>query len=114
MMALDQNPNVVWWNSEDAIVPYTSPKDNRLHRYHPDFLVAKKEKDGSITITMIEIKPFSQTRPPKKRPRQSETKYLNEVITYGVNQAKWAAARRVCENKGWAFQVLTEKDLGLF
>ena len=38
-------------------------------------------------------------------------KYITEVVTYGVNQAKWKAAEEFCEKRGWKFKVLTEKDL---
>jgi putative hemolysin len=28
-----------------------------------------------------------------------------------VNRAKWAAARKYCEERGYEFRVLTEKEL---
>ena len=39
--------------------------------------------------------------------------YLNEVITYTINEAKWKAADLFCKEHGWQFKILTEKDLGL-
>ena len=28
-----------------------------------------------------------------------------------INQAKWAAAKRVCDKHGWEFMIITEKQL---
>ena len=33
----DKNKNVLEWNSEEIVIPYRSPVDNRIHRYFPDF-----------------------------------------------------------------------------
>ena len=40
-------------------------------------------------------------------------KYINEVVTYAVNQAKWDAATEYCNDRMWEFKVLTEKDMGI-
>lgn len=114
MMQLDRNPDVIFWSSEEVIVPYTNPFDDSLHRYFPDFVVWKKLKDGIIQISMIEIKPHAQSIPPKIPVNVKSKKYLREVQTWGINSAKWAAARRYCVKRGWIFQILTEKELGLF
>jgi hypothetical protein len=42
MARLDKDPDVVWWQSEETIIPYRSPVDNRIHRYYPDFVVRRK------------------------------------------------------------------------
>jgi len=34
-------------------------------------------------------------------------------MTWGVNQAKWKAAKEYCEKKGWEFRILTEKELNI-
>jgi len=49
---------------------------------------------------------------PAKRSRVTK-QYITEVMTYGINQAKWKAAQEYCLDKGWQFKVLTEKELGL-
>ena len=46
MKWLDDNPNVVWWNSEELIIKYKSPVDQRIHRYFPDFVICVKQKSG--------------------------------------------------------------------
>ena len=38
-------------------------------------------------------------------------RYLREVYTYGVNEAKWKAAEEYCKDSGWKFQILTEEHL---
>lgn len=108
MTKLDMSPSVVLWNSEGLEIPYFSPVDNRMHRYFPDLLVKIKGKTGDISIYLIEIKPYSQTqlRTPKKQTR----KFLNEVVTFATNKAKWNAAEKFCKEQGWTFRVLTEKD----
>ena len=37
MKYCDSNKNILEWGSEEVIVPYRSPIDNRYHRYFPDF-----------------------------------------------------------------------------
>ena len=105
MKYLDRQPNVLSWSSEEVIIPYKSPIDNKWHRYYPDFWV--KTKQGE---TLVEIKPKKQTRPPKLNPK-NKRRYLNEVKTWGINEAKWKAAVNVCETKGWKWQIMTEDTL---
>jgi hypothetical protein len=62
--------------------------------------------------TIIEVKPASQAVPPKPKKRITK-QYINEVMTYGINEAKWKAATEYCKDRGWKFVVVTEKDLGI-
>jgi hypothetical protein len=105
---LDNHEEVVQWASEEFCIPYRSPVDNRIHRYFPDFWV--KKVDGSVMV--IEVKPASQAEPPKQ-PKRMSRRYVNEVFEYGKNQAKWKAAREYCDDRGWQFVVMTEKELGI-
>jgi hypothetical protein len=107
MVYLDKNSAILEWSSEEIVIPYLSPVDGRWHRYFPDFYV--KTKEGSM---IIEVKPAAQSVPPAKRGRATK-KYLAEVMTYGVNQAKWKAAEEYCADRLWKFKVVTEKDLGI-
>ena len=109
---LDKNPNIIAWGSEELTVPYKSPVDVRLHRYFPDFLVKLKTKDNSLKTMMLEVKPKKQTQPPEPKKRKTK-QYINEVTTWGVNQAKWKAANEYCLDRGWEFKILTEDHLGL-
>jgi hypothetical protein len=105
---MDVDPGVVKWASEEFSIPYLSPIDNKLHRYFPDVYVENIHGQKFV----IEIKPDAQTRAPAKKPRNTK-RYLTEVSTYLINSAKWNAAERFCEERGWKFQIVTEKDLGI-
>ena len=110
MQKLDDNPDVIEWSSEETIVHYISPMDNRRHRYFPDFLVKTKQADGSIKTTMIEVKPKKETREPKVQKRKTR-KYITEVATWAKNKAKWDAAEQYCAARKWDFQILTEDEI---
>ena len=111
MRYLDDNPNVIWWASEELHVPYVSPVDQKVHRYFPDFIVRAKLKDGKEVTYMLEVKPEAQTKMPQKRKKTQ--KYINEAVTYAINQEKWRAADLFCKEHGWQFKILTEKELGI-
>lgn len=106
----DMHPDILAWGSEEIIVPYISPIDNRMHRYFVDFLVVTKDRRGKQKVTLVEIKPYAQSIEPKVKKKVTR-RYLREVKTWGVNQAKWKAATEFAENRGWTFKVLTEKDI---
>ena len=57
MKMFDSNKNIIKWASEEVAIPYRSPKDNRIHKYYPDFIVEQKNKRGEVEIVMIEVKP---------------------------------------------------------
>jgi len=111
MRWLDSNTSVVSWNSEDFIIPYISPIDNKQHKYYIDFLAKIKLKDGSIKTYAIEVKPKAEMLPPKKN--RNKERMITEVTTYVTNQAKWAHAKEYCNKLGIAFIVLNEYDLGI-
>lgn len=110
MQSLDENTNVLRWASEEIVVPYISPIDNRPHRYFVDFYVEARAVDGSIKKMLLEVKPAAQTQPPKS-PKRKTKRYISEVMTYGVNEAKWKAAKEFCKDKGWEFRLITEAEL---
>ena len=107
----DKNDKCYKWSSEEVVIPYISPIDNKRHRYFPDFLIQTPK--GWF---LIEVKPLTQSRPPKKLVVENlnlkkKRRYIKSVQTWLVNEAKWKAATKVCEKKGWSFQILTEKQL---
>lgn len=112
MNYLDAHQDVLQWSSEEFFVPYVSPIDGRVHRYFPDFHVVQKNRNGIEEVVVVEIKPAKQTKPPQVQKKRTK-RYLTEVITWGVNEAKWKAALQYCKAKNWRFVVLTEKELGL-
>ena len=111
MNYLDENPNVIWWGSEELPIPYISPVDKKRHRYFPDFIAKMRKADGTVMTYVIEVKPEKQTQPPTQK-RKTKT-FLQETITYEVNKAKWYAAEEFCKDHGWQFQILTERHLGI-
>ncbi len=109
MCNFDKDPNVIEWSSEETVIPYISPIDGKPHRYFIDF----KVKFKSVNTVLIEIKPASQTQPPKQ-PKRVTKRFLTEAAEFGKNQAKWKAAREYAVQRGWTFQVWTEKELGIW
>ena len=108
---LDVHPSVIWYASEELPIPYYNPIDKKMHRYFPDFIVKMKQRDGSVMTYLLEVKPESQTKQPvRKRKTQ---KFIQESVTYVVNQCKWKAADEFCHEHGWKFMIITEKDLGI-
>jgi hypothetical protein len=112
MSWLDKNPSVISWASEELTIPYVSPVDGRYHRYFPDFLVKIQDRNGKTKTMMLEVKPKKQTKPPEPQKRVTK-RYITEVTTWGVNQAKWKAADEYCQDRGWEFKIVTEDHLGL-
>lgn len=109
---LDNHPDVISFSSEEIVIPYISPADGRYHRYFPDFFVKIRSKDGTVKSMILEVKPHAQAIEPVKKTKITK-RYINEVVTYGVNQAKWKAAEEYCKDRKWEFKVLTEHDLGI-
>lgn len=112
MRYLDSHPSILEWASEEIAIPYYSPVDKKMHRYFPDFWVKSVSSDNQINTMLIEIKPDKQTKQPEKQDKITR-RYISELKTFGVNTAKWKAAREFCEDKRWQFKVLTEKELGI-
>mgnify|MGYP003642564316 CR=1 FL=1 len=87
MIHLDNNPNVVKWNSEEVIINYV----------------------------WFEVKPFIQTQEPKLQGK-TKKRQLDESLTYSKNIDKWSAAFEASRKAGVKFIILTEhglKQLGL-
>jgi hypothetical protein len=112
MRKLDCHPQVIHWASEEIAIPYRSPIDGKRHRYFPDFYIKQINNNGVEESILVEVKPKSQTSAPQKSSKVTK-KYLNEVATWGVNQAKWNAAESYCADRGWKFMIMTEKELGI-
>ena len=112
MLYLDEHKEVISWGSEELIIPYRSPIDGKVHRYFPDFIVTKINKQGLKETAIIEVKPKKQTVPPQKQSKVTK-RYLTEVKNWGINEAKWKAANEFCRDRGWSFHIFTEKELGI-
>ena len=110
MVYCDNNPNILEWGSEEIIIPYKSPLDKKVHRYFPDFFIKYKNSSGKIVREIIEVKPKRHLSPPKE-PKRKTKRYLGEVNTYIINQAKFKAAEEFCKDRKLGFRILTEEHL---
>ena len=104
----DKNPSIVKWSSEETVIPYRCPTDEKIHRYFVDFKITT-----SVGKTyLVEVKPSKQTQPPEYPGRRTQ-RYLVESLTFMKNQAKWKAADEYAKDRGWEFKIITEYELGL-
>lgn len=110
MIGFDNHPSIIEWSSEELIIPYFWEGDGKMHRYFPDFKIKAKTGAGIRTI-LIEVKPYAQTLEPVMKKGKRKKTFINEVETYSKNQAKWIAAREYCLDRGWTFQIVTEKEI---
>ena len=108
----DTQPNVLKWASEEFSIPYVSPKDGKVHRYYPDFLIEYRDTSGKVKKQIIEVKPKRQTKPPERKSRVTKS-YLYEAATYEINMAKWKAAVEFAKDNGIEFKIITEDELGI-
>lgn len=133
MRYCDDCPNIVRWASEPIKVQYWNPVANmeycvkngldpqnpvnwKLCNYYTDFWIEMKAGDnGEIRKIFIEIKPYSQTQPPKpineSASLKEHRKYNKEAETYLVNSAKWKSAAQQFAARGAEFMVVTERTL---
>ena len=110
MKYCDLNPAVIKWSSEEFFIPYRNPFDRKIRRYFPDIYIKYKDKHGTITETVIEVKPKKYTQAPRKPKRVTKDwKYTTEQ--YIVNRAKWDATEIYCKKKGYKFRIITEDVL---
>jgi hypothetical protein len=105
MRSLDSNPKVTKWASEEQAIPYMHPITGGLHRYFPDFLVEITE-NGKKRHLVLEVKPLHETKLPKGKSKKA-------IATFAINQRKWEAAKRWCDQKGYEFRILTEVELNI-
>ena len=87
MVYCDNNQNILEWGSEEVIVPYRSPIDNRYHRYFPDFYIKVKESNGMIKKMIIEIKPFKQCIEPKVKKERRKVISMKSLSMLKIRQS---------------------------
>ena len=115
MVWCDNHDKVVSWSSEPIEIKYISRKDNRPHRYYPDFYFKADQGDGTFKEYLVEIKPKSQIQKPtmpKKTSRKSIESYKFLCEAYVKNMDKYSAAKEYCKGRNWNFIVLTEDTIG--
>ena len=100
----DRNDNIIKWNSEEIVVKYISPVDNKFHRYYVDLFV--EFKNGKRLL--IEIKPSSQVFQPVLTKGKHQKTILYEHQTFVVNSAKWKSAREYAKTINAEFVIFDE------
>ena len=113
MRYCDLNESVHQWQSEEIIIPYKSPIDNRIHRYFPDFFIKYTDRNGKRRSVVIEVKPKRQLKMREKNPRKRTKAWAHDVHNWVINQAKWKAAEEYCADRQYEFKIMTEDDLGV-
>ena len=78
----DCNENILKWGSENVIIPYLSPLDNKVHRYFVDNFIIFKDRNGNNNKFLIEIKPSKQTKRPVRSKKKKSSTMLYEQKTY--------------------------------
>jgi hypothetical protein len=111
----DLNPDIIEWVREPLAIPYYSIIDKKMHKYYVDFYIKANSKTSKdVQVYLVEVKPYKQTIKPvakyTKKTKRPTRRFIREQVTYVINTAKWEAARKVCESKGWKFLILHEKN----
>lgn len=101
---LESSSSVRRWGSESVCIPYTIPGEDRVRHYWPDYIV--EMQDG--TVSLIEVKPWSQTVPPNPVIYSRDSQ---QYQTYIKNYHKWKAAKEFCERNNMKFRIITEKTI---
>lgn len=111
----DINPNITKWSSEPLPIPYWSPIDKKEHKYFVDYYIQVKKADNTIENWFIEIKPENQydikNRPKEPTGNLTEKKirnYNEKLKTWIINRAKFEAATRFAEARGYKFGAINE------
>lgn len=109
----DMNSRVIEWASEPLKIPYFNPIKKKQAIYIPDVLMNLKTDKGNV-VYLIEIKPTGDLKKPppvkshKKASYKTYDKRARRLAVYAINMAKFAAAKKFCDKRGWKFLVLTE------
>ena len=109
----DTNSNIIAWGSENIIIPYINPLDNKVHRYFVDNFVVFNDNQNVKRKLLIEIKPSKQIIKPSVSKGKHKKTMLYEQTMWITNQAKWGAAKKWADKKGMSFIILTEKELNI-
>lgn len=106
----DFNKHIVKYAVEPFAIKYVKPSDGKVHRYYIDLFIEFSTSDKFL----VEIKPKSETIPPKKPSKntnKSVANYQRSLLTFAINQAKWKAAEEFAKLNKMRFIILTEEEL---
>ncbi|MCK9575597.1 MAG: TnsA endonuclease N-terminal domain-containing protein [Candidatus Pacearchaeota archaeon] len=110
----DSSQKVLKWSSEPFAIQYISPIDKRVHEYFVDFYIKIEQSNGVVEEYLVEVKPKAQLLkplPPKKNTHKMLMVYNEQLKTFIINTAKFAAAKMHAAKRGCKFLVVTEDFL---
>jgi len=107
----DNNPAILEWGSEVAVISYYNPIKRRMARYMVDLYVKYQDKDGNIIRELVEIKPMAQVAKPVIGGKRKKSTDVYATATYIINMAKWTAAAKWCKEHGMNFRIITEQNI---
>lgn len=128
----DVSPSVKRWSSEPVQIKYydrvsnlnetvklgldpNNPANWKIRNYNVDFWIEIETAPNVLERWIIEVKPAYQLekpRPPKQDAKTKDIKrYNNDLKTYLINEAKFAAANSYCDKIGAKFYIFTEHVL---
>jgi len=113
MVYCDKSEGIVKWSSESMRIKYYNPIDKKYHHYYPDFYM-EVLKDGELKKYIVEIKPSSLLKKPVQPKRMTEQAFNNYKYTareFTKNYYKTEAAKKVAQEMGMQYIILTEKSL---
>lgn len=102
-MWCDGNAAIKAWNSEEIVIPYRCPVDNKVHRYFVDLMIMFENGKKML----IEIKPKRFTIPPPAT--KNKKRFIREYLEYERNLAKWNMAEEFAKKHDIEFAVWTEE-----
>jgi hypothetical protein len=73
--------------------------------YVPDFFIMYEDAQGTMHAEVIEIKPTKETSL-----KAAGKSVYNQAMAV-MNQCKWQAADKWCQDQGFKFRILTENDI---
>lgn len=111
----DTNINIIKWTSEPSLdIRYWNPIDKKEHTYNVDYYIQIK-RGNLLENWLIEIKPENQydinMRPKEPTGNITQQKiraYNQKLKTWITNRAKFEAATRYAENRGYRFGAINE------
>ena len=110
MMYLDKSDAVCEWCYEPFAIKYEDKSElingkGVIRKYYVDFTASIKT-GSAIKKVWIEVKSINDVVMNK---RKNTNIYENK--TYLKNMSKWVVARKLAQNLGYEFKIITDRDL---
>lgn len=110
----DNNDSVIEWGSESVAIAYFNPLVKKPAKYWIDCYMKTKNRDGSETKWLIEVKPnkyLEKPVAPEKLTEKGVLSYARHAKAYLINSAKFEAAQDYARTHNMKFGIITENFL---